>query len=47
MIESGEWTFRDSPVLQKKLDYYSRCIRDAFDTTGWKPTELWEQYLAK
>ena len=47
MIESGEWTFRDSPVLQKKLDYYCRCIRDAFDTTGWKPTELWEQYLAK
>lgn len=47
MIDSGEWTFKDSPVLQKKLDYYCRCIRDAFDTTGWKTTERWEQYLAK
>ena len=47
MIDNCEWTYRNSPVLQKKLDYYSRCIRDAFDTTGWKPVELWEQYLEK
>lgn len=28
-----------------KLDYYSRCIRDAFDTTGWPETTRWETYL--
>lgn len=28
-----------------KLDYYSRCIRDAFDTTGWPQTTRWETYL--
>ena len=45
MTESGSWTFADAPVLLAKLEYYCRCIRDAFDTTGWPEITLWEQYL--
>ena len=45
MYEYGAWAFENAPVLQKKLDYYCRCIRDAFDTTNWPDTVLWEQYL--
>ena len=45
MVSWGDWMFEDAPGLQKKLDYYCRCIRDAFDTTGWPQTTLWEQYL--
>lgn len=45
MVEYGIWTFDESPGLRSKLDYYCRCIRDAFDTTGWDDTVLWEQYL--
>ena len=47
MVPYGRWMFEDAPGLQQKLDYYCRCIRDAFDTTGWPETVLWEQYLAK
>lgn len=47
MAEYGYWTFHDCEVLTDKLDYYSRCIRDAFDTTGWPETLLWEQYLTE
>ena len=45
MAPYGGWVFEDAPVLQAKLSYYCRCIRDAFDTTGWPETCLWEQYL--
>jgi hypothetical protein len=45
MMDFGEYTFEDAPILLAKLAYYSRCIRDTFDTEGW-PKELpWEQYL--
>ncbi len=37
--------FDTGTVLYEKLDYYSACIRDAFDTTGWPEVCLWEQYL--
>ncbi len=37
--------FTGSPVLIDKLEYYGRCIRDAFDTTGWPEQVIWEQYL--
>lgn len=47
MAEYGYWTFHDCEVLTNKLDYYCRCIRDAFDTTGWQETLLWEQYLTE
>ena len=45
MSEYGAWAFEDATVLQAKLEYYCRCIRDAFDTTGWPETVIWEQYL--
>ncbi|MBR5294256.1 MAG: hypothetical protein IKU31_05720 [Oscillospiraceae bacterium] len=36
----AEW-----PGMQKKLDYYARCIRDCFDTEGWPEVTAWEQPL--
>ena len=45
MAGHGRWTVEGAEGLRDKLDYYSRCIRDAFDTTGWPDTVLWEQYL--
>lgn len=33
------------PGMQKKLDYYARCIRDCFDTEGWPEVTTWEQPL--
>ena len=45
MAEYGQWTFEEPSVLLSKLEYYCRCIRDAFDTTLWPDDLLWEQYL--
>lgn len=45
MSEYGKWTFENRPGLLEKLEYYCRCIRDTFDTTGWPETVIWEQYL--
>ena len=45
MAEFGYYTFEDADILLKKLDYYCRCIRDAFDTAGWEEPLPWEQYL--
>ena len=45
MVSYGAPFFEVGTVLTEKLDYYCRCIRDAFDTTGWPDTVLWEQYL--
>ena len=45
MSEYGYYAFEGAEGLLAKLDYYARCIRDAFDTTGWPQTVLWEQYL--
>ena len=45
MVNWGEYYFEPGTVLIKKLDYYSRCIRDAFDTEGWPAVTIWEQYL--
>ena len=39
------WTFDEAPGLQQKLRYYSDCIRDCFDTTGWPEKTVWEQVL--
>lgn len=33
--------------LLNKLDYYSQCIRDCFDTTGWPDATQWEKPLKK
>lgn len=40
-----DWTFENATVLYSKLEYYSRCIRDAFDTSGWPEVTLWEEPL--
>jgi hypothetical protein len=45
MVDYGYYTFEGCEVLLNKLDYYCRCIRDAFDTTGWPEMLPWEQYL--
>jgi hypothetical protein len=45
MVDYGYYTFEDSEVLLEKLDYYCRCIRDAFDTSDWPESLPWEQYL--
>ena len=45
MVNWGDYYFEPGTVLTKKLDYYSRCIRDAFDTEGWPAVTIWEQYL--
>ena len=37
--------FTDSSPIRNKLDYYSRCIRDGFDTKGWPDTMAWESVL--
>ena len=47
MIEYGEYYFTPGTVLFTKLEYYCKCIRDAFDTTLWPETVLWEQYLTE
>lgn len=45
MMEYTQWMFEEKPEALEKLRYYSVCIRDAFDTTGWPEQLLWEQYL--
>lgn len=45
MSDYGSWSFDEHPPLREKLEYYSQCIRDAFDTTGWPEMTVWEQYL--
>ena len=45
MLEWTSYNFEQGTTLSRKLDYYARCIRDAFDTTGWTGAPLWEQHL--
>ena len=33
--------------LYKKLEYYSKCIRESFDTTGWDSVVAWEKPLVQ
>lgn len=37
--------FTDDSPIRNKLDYYSRCIRDGFDTKDWPDTMAWESVL--
>lgn len=45
MVEYDYDYYEEGTVLAQKLAYYCQCIRDAFDTSGWPDTVLWEQYL--
>lgn len=40
-----DWTFDTYPHIREKLDFYARCIRDSFDTTGWAAVTPWEKPL--
>lgn len=44
MVES-DWTFSASSGRLAKLEYWTECIRDAFDTTGWSKQTIWEKTL--
>ena len=37
--------FTDDSPIRNKLDYYSRCIRDGFNTKDWPDTMAWETVL--
>ncbi len=37
--------FEENEGLHQKLKYYSDCIRDCFDTSGWSEITVWEQAL--
>lgn len=37
--------FTDDSPIRNKLDYYSRCIRDGFNTKDWPDTMAWESVL--
>lgn len=41
-VENSGTLFRDAPGLIAKLQYYSDCIRDCFDTELWSETTTWE-----
>lgn len=43
-IDNAGTVFADAG-LKEKLQYYSDCIRDSFDTTGWEKTTAWEAPL--
>lgn len=36
-MQLGPGVFDDAPALWLKLEYFSRALRDHFDTTGWPP----------
>lgn len=44
-LNGSDWVFDDYPYLKIKLEYYSECIRDSFDTTGWPEVTAWEEAL--
>ena len=44
-VENSGMLFRDAPGRIAKLQYYSDCIRDCFDTTLWPETAAWEAPL--
>ena len=44
-VEDSGTLFRDAPGLTAKLQYYSDCIRDCFDTALWPEITAWEAPL--
>lgn len=40
----NDYPFRDGP-MREKLKYYSDCVRDCMDTTGWPAVLPWETVL--
>ncbi len=46
-MNGWEWSFVDRPNLIPKVEYYCKCIRDCFDTTGWPEQTTWEAALMR
>lgn len=46
-MSGQDWMFEQTTrgPLRQKLHYYSTCIREAFDTTGWPEVTRWEEPL--
>ena len=44
-MTNATYEFDTQPGLRPKMDYYSRCIRDCFDTAGWPAQTAWERIL--
>lgn len=42
---AGSSDFPQGSPLWKKLDFYCRCMRDCFDTSGWPAETSWEAAL--
>jgi len=36
--------FEEAPNLREKINFYAKCIRQVFDTTGWDDVP-WEEYM--
>ncbi|MCI5648483.1 MAG: hypothetical protein MR332_03480 [Fusicatenibacter sp.] len=44
-MTGASYEFELNPGLRPKLEYYSQCIRECFDTANWPETTVWEQML--
>lgn len=44
-MAGNRYVFEANPGLLPKLEYYSRCIRESFQTDGWPERTVWEQML--
>lgn len=44
-MQGCTWIFEPGSKCREKLQFYSACIRDCFDTTGWPDTTAWEECL--
>lgn len=46
-MAGNRYVFEANPGLLPKLEYYSRCIRESFQTDGWPDVTVWEQMLTE
>ena len=46
IMVGNTYPFEEYAPLRKKLEYYCKCIRDCFDTTGWPGIMPWEKGLS-
>lgn len=44
-MQLGPGVYADSPALWLKLEYFSRALREHFDTGGWPVKTAWEEAL--
>lgn len=46
-MAGADWAFSGSEERSAKLDYFCRCIREAFNTELWPETTVWEATLER